>query len=34
MGIDKVVSRSLMKRLISLSGLSLVKRGAVLVAEI
>ena len=29
MGIDKVLSRSLMKRLISLSGISLVKGGAV-----
>ena len=34
MRINKVVSRSLMKRLISLSGLGLVKRGAVSRAKI
>ena len=34
MEIDRIVSRSLMKRLISLSGLGLVKGGAVSGAEI
>ena len=34
MEIDKIVSRSLMKRLISLSGLGLVKEGAVSGAKI